>query len=154
MNCLIGCGIPPLLSPSINVNLFIHLGINITFNTVHVISRRVVLWAKETSTYSWSRFCTDHCRSQVRNCHLSHIWFGVWAADLRGGIWVCYHALHHHGPSRNIKSQLFLKGISTHLSFILHLRGVDIFSFPWMFWNWILFMTMLLQVRVLFWGTD
>ena len=38
--------------------LFILFGFYITFNTVQVISRRVVLWAEETSTYSWSRFCT------------------------------------------------------------------------------------------------
>ena len=30
----------------------IYLGFNITFNTVYVISRQVVLWAEETSTYS------------------------------------------------------------------------------------------------------
>ena len=35
----------------------IYLGFNAAFNTVQVISRRVVLWAEEISTYSWSRFC-------------------------------------------------------------------------------------------------
>ena len=34
-------------------DLFIYLGFNITFNTVQGTSRRVVLWAEETSTYSW-----------------------------------------------------------------------------------------------------
>ena len=29
---------------------------------IQVISRPVVLWAEETSTYSWSRFCTVNCR--------------------------------------------------------------------------------------------
>ena len=32
---------------------FIYLGFYVAFNTVQVISRRVVLWAEETSTYSW-----------------------------------------------------------------------------------------------------
>ena len=42
--------------------LFIYLGFNIAFNTfVQVISRWVVLWAEETSTYSWSMFCTVNC---------------------------------------------------------------------------------------------
>ena len=38
--------------------LFICLGFYIAFNTVQVISRRVVGKARETSTYSWARFCT------------------------------------------------------------------------------------------------
>ena len=29
----------------------------VTFKTVQVMSRSVVLWAEETSAYSWSRFC-------------------------------------------------------------------------------------------------
>ena len=41
---------------------FIYLGFHITFNTAKVISRQVVLWAEETSTYSWSTFCTVSCR--------------------------------------------------------------------------------------------
>ena len=28
-------------------------GVYVAFNTVQVISRQVVLWAEETSTYSW-----------------------------------------------------------------------------------------------------
>ena len=38
-------------------NQFIYLGFYIAFNTVQVISRRIVGRAEETSTYSWSRFC-------------------------------------------------------------------------------------------------
>ena len=38
--------------------LFIYLGFYVTFNTVQVISRRVVGRAEETSTYSSSGFCT------------------------------------------------------------------------------------------------
>ena len=40
---------------------FIYLGFYVAFNTVQVISRRVVGRAEETSTYSWSRFCTVNC---------------------------------------------------------------------------------------------
>ena len=36
----------------------IYLGLHVAFNTVQVISRWVVGRAEETSTYSWSRFCT------------------------------------------------------------------------------------------------
>ena len=32
-------------------------GFKVAFNTVKVISQPVVLWAEETSTYSWSNFC-------------------------------------------------------------------------------------------------
>ena len=68
----------------------IYLGFYVTFNTVQVISHRViVLWAEETSTYSWSRFCTANCRPSVSNYHLSH----------RPQKWeVCVLQLHHHGP--------------------------------------------------------
>ena len=36
-------------------------GFYVTFNTVQVISQRVVGWAEETSTYSLSGFCTVNC---------------------------------------------------------------------------------------------
>ena len=39
-------------------------GVYFTFNSVQVISRQVVLWAEETSTYSWSSFC---CSNIVRS---------------------------------------------------------------------------------------
>ena len=55
------------------------------------ISRQVVLWADETSTYSWSRSCTVNCRPFVRNFHLSRTGFRVQTADLRGRGQVCYH---------------------------------------------------------------
>ena len=45
----------PLLSPqtsTIAFDLFIYLGFYVAFNTVQVISRRVVGRAEETSTYS------------------------------------------------------------------------------------------------------
>ena len=43
------------------VDLFIYLGFYIAFNTVQVISRRVVGRAEETSTYSLLGFCTVNC---------------------------------------------------------------------------------------------
>ena len=42
--------------------LFIYLGFYVTFNTVYVISRQVVLWAEEISTHIWLRFCTAKCQ--------------------------------------------------------------------------------------------
>ena len=59
-------------------NLFIYLGFYVAFNTVQVISRRVVGRAEETSTYSSLGFCTVNCRPMAsnyqlcgsqRNCH-------------------------------------------------------------------------------------
>ena len=38
----------------LNTPRFMYLGFNVAFKNVQVISRRVVLWAEETSTYSWS----------------------------------------------------------------------------------------------------
>ena len=51
----------------------------------------VVLWAQETSTNSWSRFCTVNWRPSVSNYQLSHKRSGVWTAELRGGRRVCCH---------------------------------------------------------------
>ena len=53
--------------------LFIYLGFYVAFNTVQAISRRVVERAEETSTYSWSRFCTVNCRPRASNYQLSHL---------------------------------------------------------------------------------
>ena len=41
--------------------VFIYLGFYVAFNTVQVISRRVVGRAEETSTYSSTGFCTVNC---------------------------------------------------------------------------------------------
>ena len=52
---------------------FIYLfGVYVAFNTVQVISQQVVGRAEETSTYSWSRFCTINCRPTASNYQLSH----------------------------------------------------------------------------------
>ena len=49
-------------NPSFAKFLFIYLWFYIAFNTVQVISRRVIGRAEETSTYSLSGFCTVNCR--------------------------------------------------------------------------------------------
>ena len=67
------------------------LGFNVAFNTIQVISWWVVLWKEETSIYSWSRFYTVNCQPSVSKYQIFHISSGVWATDLRGGRWVCYH---------------------------------------------------------------
>ena len=53
--------------------LFVYLGFYIAFNTVQVISRRVVGRAEETSTYSLLGFCTVNCRPTASNYQLSHL---------------------------------------------------------------------------------
>ena len=67
-------------------SLFIYFGFHVTFNTVQVISRRVVGRAEETSTYSWSRFCTVNCQPTASNYQLSHLRSGREPnPSLRGG---------------------------------------------------------------------
>ena len=46
---------------------FFYLGFYVAFNTVQVISRRVVGRAEETSTYSSLGFCTVNCRPTASN---------------------------------------------------------------------------------------
>ena len=55
---LMQCNLLPLNAGSCQVHLF---GVYVAFNTVQVISQRVVGRAEETSTYSSSRFCTVNC---------------------------------------------------------------------------------------------
>ena len=58
-----------------------------------VISRWVVGRAEETSTYSWSRFCTVNCRPTASNYQLSHLRSGQELnPDLRDGRQECYHS--------------------------------------------------------------
>ena len=72
------------------IYLFIYL---VTFNTVHVISRRVIGRAEETSTYNWSRFCTVNCRPTASNYQLSHLRpCREPNPGLRGGKRECYHS--------------------------------------------------------------
>ena len=52
----------PFQLDNVSFILFIYLGFYVAFNTVQVISRRVVGRAEETSTYSSLGFCTVNCR--------------------------------------------------------------------------------------------
>ena len=72
---------------------FAYLGFYIAFNTVQVISRRVVGRAEETSTYSSLGFCTVNCRPTASNYQLSHLrpWRGS-NPGRRGGRRECYHS--------------------------------------------------------------
>ena len=58
-------------------DLFISLGFYVTFNTVQVISRWVVVCTEETSTYNWLSFCTVYCRPTVSDYHFYHISSGI-----------------------------------------------------------------------------
>ena len=74
-------------------DLFIYLGFYVTFNTVQVISRRVVGRAEETSTYSSSGFCTVNCLPTASNYQLSHLRPCQESnPGLRGGRRECYHS--------------------------------------------------------------
>ena len=78
---------------SIHQNLFIYLGFYVAFNTVQVISRRVVGRAEETSTYSLLGFCTVNCRPTARNYQLSHLRpCRESNPGFRGGRRECYHS--------------------------------------------------------------
>ena len=63
----------PYQTTLLELNLFIYLGFYVTFNTVQVISQRVVGRAEETSTYSLSGFCTVNCCATASNYQLSHL---------------------------------------------------------------------------------
>ena len=74
-------------------DLFIYLGFYVAFNTVQVISRRVVGRAEETSTYSSLGFCTVNCRQTASNYQLSHMRpCRESNPGLRGGGQECYHS--------------------------------------------------------------
>ena len=65
----------------------------VAFNTVQVISRRVVGRAEETSTYSSLGFCTVNCRPTASNYQLSHLRpCRESNPGLRGGRRECYHS--------------------------------------------------------------
>ena len=87
---------------------FIYLGFYFAFNTVQVISLRVVGRAEETSTYSWSRFCSVNCQPMASNYQLSHLRLGREPnPGLRGGRRECYHsATMTPGIPKSIHEQL------------------------------------------------
>ena len=65
----------------------------VAFNTVQVISRRVVGRAEETSTYSSLGFYTVNCRPMASNYQLSHLRpCRESNPGLRGGRRQCYHS--------------------------------------------------------------
>ena len=71
----------------------VYLGFYVAFNTVQVISQRVFGRADETSTYSWSRFCTVNCRPTASNYQLSHLRSSREPnPELRDGRRECYHS--------------------------------------------------------------
>ena len=87
-------------------NLFIYLGFYVTFNTVQVISRRVVGRAEETSTYSLLGFCTVNCRPTASNYQLSHLRPCQGSnPGLRGGRRECYH-------SATVAPKIYLKAVA------------------------------------------
>ena len=74
-------------------DLFIYLGFFVTFNTVQVISRRVIGRAEETSTYSSLGSCTVSCRPAASNYQLFHLRpCRESNPSLRGGRRECYHS--------------------------------------------------------------
>ena len=74
-------------------DLFIYLGFYVAFNTVQVISPRVVGRAEETSTYSLLGFCTLNSRPTASNYQLSHLRpCRESNPSLRGGRRECYHS--------------------------------------------------------------
>ena len=90
ISCTLDLIINPLDFTFLN---FIYLGFYVAFNTVQVISRRVVGRAEETSTYSSLGFCTVNCRPMASNYQLSHLRLCRESnPGLRGGRRECYHS--------------------------------------------------------------
>ena len=99
------------------IYLFIYLGFYVAFNTVQVISRRVVGRAEETSTYSSLGLCTVNCQPTASNYQLSHLRPSRGSnPGLRDGRRVL--PLCHRGPLkgdiRQKKNLLFYKPSLTH----------------------------------------
>ena len=77
----------------ITQSIFIYLGFYVAFNTVQVISRRVVGRAEETSIYSSLGFGTVNCRPTASNYQLSHLRpCRESNPSLRSGRQECYHS--------------------------------------------------------------
>ena len=64
------------------VDLFIYLGFYVAFNTLQVISQWVVGRAEETSSYSWSSFCTVNCQPMASNYPDSMLTLGQCRANV------------------------------------------------------------------------
>ena len=71
--------------------VFIYFGFYVTFNTVQVISQRLVGRAEETTTYSSLGFCTVNCQPTASKYQLSHLRpCHELNPGLRGGRRECY----------------------------------------------------------------
>ena len=101
-------------------NLF-YLGFYVTFNTVQVISRRVVGRAEETSTYSSLGLRTVNCRPTASNYQLSHLRPSQGSnPGLRGGRRECYHSA-TVAPPQNKSYYYKTTDCSTYLSFTMEM---------------------------------
>ena len=89
-------------------NLFIYLEFCIAFNTVQIISRWVVGRAEETSTNSWSRFCTVNCRPTASNYQLFPLEVGLGTAPQSQRWEVRVLPLCHHGSSYDGESPIHI----------------------------------------------
>ena len=89
---------------------FIYLGFYVAFNTVQVISRRVVRRAEETSTYSSSGFCTLNCHPMASNYQLSHLRLCREPNPLPQRWEARVLPLCHRGPSLNCQCTCIVNG--------------------------------------------
>ena len=82
------------ISYGVNLFLFIYLGFYVAFNTVQVISRRVVGKGGGNQYIQLvSGFCTVNCRPTASNYQLSHLRpCRESNPGLRGGRRECYHS--------------------------------------------------------------
>ena len=102
------------------IYLFVYLGFYVAFNTVQVISRRVVGRAEETGTYILSGFCTVNCRPTASNYQLSHLRLcRELNPGLRGGRRECSHSA-TVAPLASFKKELKTYMSAKSLSTLVH----------------------------------
>ena len=81
------------VSSNIFIFLFIWVLTSLSTHCIGHITGWLVVWAEQTSTYSWSGFCTVNCRPMASNYQLSHLRSGrESSSDFRGGRRECYHS--------------------------------------------------------------
>ena len=119
----------PIFEPFDLHSEFIYSGLYVAFDTVQVISQRVVGRAEETSTYSSLGLCTVNCRPTASNHQLSQLRPSRGSnPGLRGGRRGCYHSatvapyLHSKGNVAN-KCILFV-----YLGFYIIFNTVQVIS--------------------------
>ena len=76
------------------IHLFIYMGFNVAFIAVYVISQRVVLWAEETSTYSWVKVL--YCKLPTVGKQLPTFPHKVWGLNHRPQRWEASVLPLHH----------------------------------------------------------